>query len=87
MRGRESSVRERTAHGTYPRAEAEAAPCLVDFSLLHPDPDDPDWLRPVPPSVVLAQRLDPIEREITERRRLTMELADTFEPFMGLGAP
>ncbi|MCO4696856.1 helix-turn-helix transcriptional regulator [Streptomyces sp. RO-S4] len=73
--------------GRIPRAEAEAAPCLVDFSLLHPDPDDPDWLRPVPPSVVLAQRLDPIEREISERRRLTMELADTFEPFMGLGAP
>ena len=27
--------------GRIPRAEAEAAPCLVDFSLLHPDPDDP----------------------------------------------
>ncbi|GAA2927928.1 helix-turn-helix transcriptional regulator [Streptomyces erythrogriseus] len=73
--------------GRITRAEVEAAPCLVDFALLHPDPDDPDWLRPVPPSVVLAQQLDPIEREITERRRLTMDLAEAFEPFMALGVP
>ncbi|MEU6523681.1 helix-turn-helix transcriptional regulator [Streptomyces sp. NPDC046924] len=73
--------------GRIPRAEVEAAPCLVEFSLLHPDPDDANWLRPVPPSVVLAQRLDPIEREIAERRRLSMELADALEPFMGLSAP
>ncbi|MFD5494766.1 helix-turn-helix transcriptional regulator [Streptomyces sp. NPDC001812] len=73
--------------GRIARADVEAAPCLVEFSLLHPDPDDANWLRPVPPSVVLAQRLDPIEREIAERRRLSMELADALEPFMGLSAP
>ncbi|MET7289866.1 helix-turn-helix transcriptional regulator [Streptomyces sp. NPDC005573] len=72
--------------GRVARADAEAAPCLREFALLHPDPDDPDWLRPVPPAVALAQRLTPIEREITERRRHSIELADAFEPFMALGA-
>ncbi|MGP3635190.1 helix-turn-helix transcriptional regulator [Streptomyces sp. 24-1644] len=58
----------------------------MDFALLHPDPDDADWLRPVPPSAALAQRLHPIEREITERRRLSLELAESFEPFMDISA-
>ncbi|MEU5221862.1 helix-turn-helix transcriptional regulator [Streptomyces toyocaensis] len=73
--------------GRIARADVEAAPCLMEFALLHPDPDDANWLRPVPPSVVLAQRLDPIEREIADRRRQSIELADVFEPFMGLSAP
>jgi DNA-binding NarL/FixJ family response regulator len=58
----------------------------MEFALLHPDPDDATWLRPVPPTVALAQRLHPIEREITERRRLSVELADAFEPFMAASA-
>ena len=45
--------------GRIPRADVEAAPCLMEFALLHPDPDDADWLRPVPPAVALAQRLQP----------------------------
>ncbi|MFB6847911.1 helix-turn-helix transcriptional regulator [Streptomyces sp. NPDC056373] len=72
--------------GRVPRADVEAAPCLMEFALLHPDPDDPDWLRPIPPSVALAQRLNPIENEITERRRVSIELSDTFAPFMALSA-
>ncbi|WP_338781845.1 helix-turn-helix transcriptional regulator [Streptomyces sp. DG1A-41] len=71
--------------GRVARADAESAPCLVELALLHPDPDDPTWLRPVPPIVALAQHLHPIEREITERRRLSVQLADTFEPFMAMG--
>ncbi|MEU5297493.1 helix-turn-helix transcriptional regulator [Streptomyces umbrinus] len=70
--------------GRIARADVEPAPCLMEFALLHPDPDDAEWLRPVPPSVALAQRLNPIEREITERRRLSVELSDIFEPFMAL---
>jgi DNA-binding CsgD family transcriptional regulator len=58
----------------------------MEFPLLHPDPDDANWLRPVPPSVALAQRLNPIEREITEYRRRSIELTDAFEPFMALSA-
>ncbi|MGW2591840.1 helix-turn-helix transcriptional regulator [Streptomyces sp. NPDC001515] len=72
--------------GRISRAEVDPAPCLMDFALLHPDPDDPDWLRPVPPSAALAQRLNPIEREIQERRRLSLELADSFQPFMDISA-
>ncbi|MFJ8468153.1 helix-turn-helix transcriptional regulator [Streptomyces swartbergensis] len=71
--------------GRVARADAESAPCLVELALLHPDPDDPTWLRPVPPAVALAQHLHPLEREITERRRLSVQLADTFEPFMAMG--
>lgn len=70
--------------GRIARAELEAAPCLLDLALLHPDPDDPDWLRPVPPAVALAQRLTPIEREISERRRWSQHLSDLFEPFLAL---
>ncbi|MFI9649201.1 helix-turn-helix transcriptional regulator [Streptomyces sp. NPDC052040] len=72
--------------GRIARADAEEAPCLMEFALLHPDPDDATWLRPVPPSVALARRLNPIEREISERRRLSTTLAETFEPFMALSA-
>ena len=43
--------------GRIARSDAEPAPCLMESALLHPDPDDPNWLRPLPPSVALAQRL------------------------------
>ena len=71
--------------GRISRADAEAAPCLAELDLLLPDPDDPDWLRPIPPALALTQRLDPIEREIAERRRRSIELSEAFEPFMTLG--
>ncbi|MET9846060.1 helix-turn-helix transcriptional regulator [Streptomyces ossamyceticus] len=72
--------------GRLAREDVEPAPCLMEFALLHPDPDDANWLRPVPPSVALAQRLNPIEREIAEQRRRSIEIADVFEPFMTLTA-
>lgn len=72
--------------GRIARADADAAPCLMEFTLLHPDPDDANWLRPVPASVALTQVLGPLEREITERRKLSTELAEAFEPFMSLSA-
>ncbi|MDX2924565.1 MULTISPECIES: helix-turn-helix transcriptional regulator [Streptomyces] len=72
--------------GYITRADAEPAPCLMELALLHPDPDDANRLRPVPPAVALAQRLNPIEREISQRRRTSIELAETFEPFMALSA-
>ncbi|NEB37970.1 helix-turn-helix transcriptional regulator [Streptomyces sp. SID14515] len=72
--------------GKIARAEVESAPCLLDFALLHPDPDDPTWLRPVPAFAALTQRLHPIEREIQERRRLSVELTEAFEPFMAVSS-
>jgi DNA-binding NarL/FixJ family response regulator len=56
----------------------------LEFALLHPDPDDANWLRPVPPAVALAQRLHPLEREIQDRRRQSVELADAFDPFIAI---
>ncbi|MBP2052859.1 DNA-binding CsgD family transcriptional regulator [Streptomyces griseochromogenes] len=72
--------------GRIARADVEVAPCLMEFALLHPDPDDANWLRPVPASVALAQRLNPLEREITERRTVSTKLAEVFEPFLDLSA-
>lgn len=72
--------------GRIAREDVEPAPCLMEFGLLHPDPDDANLLHPVPPSVALARRLNPIEREITERRQTSIELAEAFEPFMALSA-
>ncbi|MFE7424979.1 helix-turn-helix transcriptional regulator [Streptomyces sp. NPDC014735] len=72
--------------GRIARSEVEPAPCLMDFALLHPDPDDADWLRPVPPSAALAKHLHPIEREILERRRHSVLLTESFEPFMDISA-
>ncbi|MEU1849541.1 helix-turn-helix transcriptional regulator [Streptomyces sp. NPDC019990] len=71
--------------GRIARADAEPAPCLMEFALLHPDPDDPEWLRPVPPAVALSRQLNPLEKEIADRRRLATGLAETFQPFMALG--
>ncbi|MET7692771.1 helix-turn-helix transcriptional regulator [Streptomyces sp. NPDC005483] len=68
------------------RADIEPAPCLMEFALLHPDPDDANWLRPVSPAVALAQRLHPIEHEISQNRRLSIALTEVFEPFMALSA-
>ncbi|MFG2875215.1 helix-turn-helix transcriptional regulator [Streptomyces sp. NPDC048337] len=72
--------------GRIAREEVEQTPCLLEFALLHPDPDDDNWLRPVPPSVALAQRLHPLEREILQRRRSSIELTEAFEPFMAISA-
>ncbi|MET9697010.1 helix-turn-helix transcriptional regulator [Streptomyces sp. NPDC006529] len=72
--------------GRIARGEVENAPCLLEFALLQPDPDDANQLRPVPPSVALAQRLHPIEREIQDRRRSAVDLTDAFEPFLAISA-
>nr|WP_185092280.1 helix-turn-helix transcriptional regulator [Streptomyces sp. 840.1] len=72
--------------GRLARSEVRTAPCLVKFGLLLPDPDDASWLRPVPPSAALAQRLHPLEREIQDRRRTSVELTDAFEPFLAISA-
>ncbi|MFD3517380.1 helix-turn-helix transcriptional regulator [Streptomyces sp. NPDC058657] len=72
--------------GRIARAEVTDTPCLMDFSLLQPDPDDADWLRPVPPSAVLAKHLHPIEHQIQKHRRSAVELVDSFEEFMTISA-
>nr|WP_317452196.1 helix-turn-helix transcriptional regulator [Streptomyces sp. CBMA370] len=70
--------------GRITRADAQAAPCLRELSLLHPHPDDTEWLYPVPPSIALNQLVHPIEQEIQVRRQHALDLADAFEPFMAI---
>src|SRR5690606_40822101 len=72
--------------GLLARAHVHMAPCLIEFDLLRPDADDPDWLLPVAPAIVLAQRLNALEYEIAERRRQSLHLSETFAPFMALSA-
>ncbi|MFF5770381.1 LuxR C-terminal-related transcriptional regulator [Streptomyces californicus] len=67
--------------GRLARSEISSAPCLVELSLLHPDPWDDAWLRPVPPSAALAHLLQPVSREIDERLRLATALSRSLMPF------
>ncbi|MFF2504149.1 LuxR C-terminal-related transcriptional regulator [Streptomyces sp. NPDC058067] len=66
--------------------EAAPAPCLLDFGLLRADPDDPRWLRPVPPSVALPGILSDIEAEVARQRHRETKLAKAFAPLMALDA-
>ncbi|MEV0846313.1 helix-turn-helix transcriptional regulator [Streptomyces sp. NPDC049954] len=70
--------------GRVTREEADAAPCVLDMGLLHPDPDDPVWLHPVQPSIALARLIHPIEDRILKSRRSAVALTEVFEPLMAL---
>ncbi|MFD3651184.1 LuxR C-terminal-related transcriptional regulator [Streptomyces cyaneofuscatus] len=66
--------------GRIARAEIGDAPCLTELALLHPDPWDDAWMRPVPPSAALANLLQPVSREIDERLRLATALSRSLYP-------
>ncbi|WP_030617316.1 helix-turn-helix transcriptional regulator [Streptomyces fulvoviolaceus] len=63
-------------------ADAEAAPCLLDFGLLHPAVTDLTRLEPVAPVVALHRMLRTAEERIADERRRGQRLADLFEPLM-----
>ncbi|MFW6691836.1 helix-turn-helix transcriptional regulator [Streptomyces sp. MAR4 CNX-425] len=56
-----------------------SAPCLIDTGLLRPDPGEPQWLVPAPPSEAVAGLIRPLERELSEYRRFAAALAGTVE--------
>ncbi|MFI7408568.1 LuxR C-terminal-related transcriptional regulator [Streptomyces sp. NPDC049627] len=62
--------------------EAAAAPCLIDFGLLHPAVDDLNRLEPVAPAVALHRLLRASEDRIAEERRREERLAETFAGLM-----
>ncbi|MET8401708.1 LuxR C-terminal-related transcriptional regulator [Streptomyces sp900116325] len=66
--------------GRIARAELAPAPCLTEMALLHPDPLDDAWMRPVTPSSALAHLLQPLTREIHERVKLTAALTESLAP-------
>src|SRR5689334_24392962 len=43
--------------GRVPRTDADPVPCLLELALLHPDPDDMDWLVPTSPQEVMTRLL------------------------------
>ncbi|MEU6765260.1 helix-turn-helix transcriptional regulator [Streptomyces sp. NPDC046853] len=67
-------------------ADAEQTPCLIDFGLLHPDPDDMRWLHPSAPTAALPRLLRTFEDRVEEEQRLEARLASAFEPFIAMDA-
>ncbi|MEU0370004.1 helix-turn-helix transcriptional regulator [Streptomyces sp. NPDC006283] len=67
--------------GRVRRGEVAQAPCLIDLGLLHPDPDDREWLVPTLPSVALHVALRDIEAEIHASRERQARVAQMLEGF------
>ncbi|MFD0413079.1 LuxR C-terminal-related transcriptional regulator [Streptomyces sp. NPDC127108] len=62
--------------------EAEPAPCLVDFGLLHPDVDDMRWLLPGEPTTTLLGLLRGIEEQVGQERQREAELLAALTPLL-----
>ncbi|WP_329254575.1 helix-turn-helix transcriptional regulator [Streptomyces sp. NBC_01478] len=74
----EQALREGRVSG----AEAERAPCLVDFGLLTHSVTDLLTLEPVAPAVAFHRMLRAMEDRVAEERRREQRLAETFEPLL-----
>ncbi len=71
--------------GRVPRRDAEPVPCLLELALLHPDPDDMDWLVPTSPQEVMTRLVRGVYDEISaSQRRMGLAVA-AFEWYAGLG--
>ncbi|MFD5804847.1 helix-turn-helix transcriptional regulator [Streptomyces sp. NPDC127020] len=68
-------------------AAAEAAPCLIDFGLLHLAVDNLERFEPVAPVVALQRLLRTSDERIADERRRGQHLADAFAPLMSLVSP
>ncbi|WP_329336671.1 helix-turn-helix transcriptional regulator [Streptomyces sp. NBC_00663] len=79
----EQALREGHVRG----ADAERAPCLLEFGLLHAAVTDPDRLEPVAPAVALHRLLRSSEERIADERRREEQLAELFEPLMRIDGP
>lgn len=77
---------EALSAGRIPRTAIQPAPCLTELALVHPDPQDDAWVRPVPPSAALAHLLQPVVREIHERVSLSAALVDSLAPLAGVAS-
>jgi DNA-binding CsgD family transcriptional regulator len=68
-----------------PRADAEPVPCLLELALLHPDPDDMDWLVPTAPQEVMTRLLRGVYDEVSASQRKVGSAVAAFEWYVGLG--
>ncbi|MFD3970849.1 LuxR C-terminal-related transcriptional regulator [Streptomyces cyaneofuscatus] len=70
--------------GRLPRVELAEAPCLLQRGLVHPDPDDERWVRPVPASAALTRLLRPFAQDVFERLDTTAALVDALMPLTAI---
>jgi DNA-binding CsgD family transcriptional regulator len=73
--------------GRVPRGDAEQVPCLLELALLHPDPDDMDWLVPTSPQEVMTRLLRGVYDEVSASQRRMGSAVAAFEWYAGLGPP
>ncbi|GHH91185.1 helix-turn-helix transcriptional regulator [Streptomyces capillispiralis] len=71
--------------GRLPRRDAEPVPCLLELALLHPDPDDMDYLVPTAPQEVMTRLLRGMYDEISASQRRVGSAVEAFEWYAGLG--
>ncbi|MGW1804692.1 LuxR C-terminal-related transcriptional regulator [Streptomyces sp. NPDC002078] len=71
--------------GRVPRTDSEAVPCLLELGLLHPDPDDMDWLVPTSPQEVMTRLLRGVYDEVSESQQRVGSAVAAFEWYAGLG--
>ncbi|NJP50376.1 helix-turn-helix transcriptional regulator [Streptomyces sp. SBST2-5] len=71
--------------GRVHRRDAEQVPCLLELALLHPDPDDMDWLVPTSPQEVMTRLLRGVYEEISSSRLRVGSAVEAFEWYAGLG--
>nr|WP_306184865.1 LuxR C-terminal-related transcriptional regulator [Streptomyces sp. MK5] len=61
-------------------------PCLLELALLHPDPDDMDYLVPTAPQEVMTRLLRGMYEEVSESHRRVGSAVAAFERYAGLGS-
>ncbi|MFC4508408.1 MULTISPECIES: helix-turn-helix transcriptional regulator [Streptomyces] len=71
--------------GRVPRGDAGPVPCLLELALLHPDPDDMDWLVPTSPQEVMTRLLRGLYDEVSAGQRRMGSAVAAFEWYAGLG--
>jgi len=71
--------------GRVPRTDAGPVPCLLELALLHPDPDDMDWLVPTSPHEVMTRLLRGVYDEVSASQRRVGAAVDAVERYAGLG--
>jgi DNA-binding CsgD family transcriptional regulator len=71
--------------GRIPRCDGEPVPCLLELALLHPDPDDMDWLVPTSPQEVMTRLLRGVYDEVSASQRRVGTAVDAVERYAGLG--
>ncbi|MFJ8637022.1 LuxR C-terminal-related transcriptional regulator [Streptomyces sp. NPDC093568] len=69
------------------RRDAESVPCLLELALLHPDPDDMEWLVPTSPQEVMTRLLRGVYDEVSASQRRMGSAVAAFEWYAGLGSP